>query len=982
MARNVIMDPNGTLSCVGIEEEGLPEELSDDNPDAKYLDVSFGKLRRFSHLEGFKELKALIADQNEVVTLDSFPVLEELHTLSLNKNQITDVKNIVRNAKQKFPKLAFLSLLGNPCCPSEMTGGTSKQYEEYRKTIIEGIRTVRFIDSRPVLDAERPNTVEVITDKKLRTGKISKEEHEHILKMHALIASLDEESTDQMLLSSDEDMDDEPSEYMETPEQEYFASILAAARGVAEGTAESETQDKEEIKAAEDLSVFEKIVSVSLPTAEKLPTPIPKRTAPPPPIQKEKSAPALLPKSPDGAEVGTVDEHGYGAEPLYDTRTTGHFTPLKDNTYDTATTAMQSPEMADDDRKLKIAHLMGDVRTITITKSPTGLDMHLVSDIGYIRVAKVAPNGAADKAGIKIGDVILAVGSNGVVGASEDDTEAFMLESDSTNLQIASLSMGLPAEGSKLQNKKYSVGAMSGLDSVRPLYCEIVLERRQDDTFGFTVNTNGPEPTVDTTEAEITSIKPGDVIRSIDGDDATKTNIYKLLKDADSPVNIDVIRYMVDVSSQSDGVSQERKSNALSNPGCKVFEAIFKGRSALAKKGGSKATEIAKKAEKDAKKKAKLAKKGSDNGTLVVSNTNSMAPGKIKLAVFTDSMSCKRMSKVPKALQQIRGQEEDLVVFEVTTTDVFTIIKRKRRLVIMVQSEMEGQAMCYILKFGKKRDCDRAAEYCVSLPGHVVYTPPKKLKKKKAKETVKSPISWPTIRSKTKSPNQAADQTKENAQAVTSPAEPRRRKLVRGANAIVAPVLPDFQLAMDALNELDIYLDGEVSKDKELAASSTHLSTSHISRAKSRKWFKEFAKEQVIAEQAIAEETEAQGDGPSRNESFVEETDDEDDDDDLDDLEADDSFFQALEEKRAQRAKDQEDRRIALQRKAAEVREQLDAQRAVELEMLALKKQEELQKEEDYKEYCTVGAERRLKELTFKFKWNGARPQFITDDDV
>ena len=53
------------------------------------------------------------------------------HTLSLNKNKLLSVDNIVRNAAEKFPKLAFLSLLGNPCCPSDLVGGTAQEYSAY-----------------------------------------------------------------------------------------------------------------------------------------------------------------------------------------------------------------------------------------------------------------------------------------------------------------------------------------------------------------------------------------------------------------------------------------------------------------------------------------------------------------------------------------------------------------------------------------------------------------------------------------------------------------------------------------------------------------------------------------------------------------------------------------------------------------------------------------------------------------------------------
>jgi len=39
------------------------------------------------------------------------------------------------------------------------------------------------------------------------------------------------------------------------------------------------------------------------------------------------------------------------------------------------------------------------------------------------------------------------------------------------------------------------------------------------------------------------------------------------------------------------------------------------------------------------------------------------------------------------------------------------------------------------------------------------------------------------------------------------PKEPRRRKLVRGGNAVVTPVLPEFTMALSALDDLDAFLD-------------------------------------------------------------------------------------------------------------------------------------------------------------------------------
>jgi Leucine-rich repeat (LRR) protein len=70
---------------------------------------------------------SLVADQNELTSIDSLPELPLLETLSLNKNDITDLDRFIAAAIKRFPTLAHVSLLGNPCCPSELSGGTPEQ---------------------------------------------------------------------------------------------------------------------------------------------------------------------------------------------------------------------------------------------------------------------------------------------------------------------------------------------------------------------------------------------------------------------------------------------------------------------------------------------------------------------------------------------------------------------------------------------------------------------------------------------------------------------------------------------------------------------------------------------------------------------------------------------------------------------------------------------------------------------------------------
>ena len=118
-----------------------------------------------------------------------------------------------------------------------------------------------------------------------------------------------------------------------------------------------------------------------------------------------------------------------------------------------------------------------------------------------------------------------------------------------TQLQIASLSMSLPDFAApQLARRKYSIGAVSPSAAIRPLYCELELQPQPDGTLGFIVNTQGPEPLVDTVDDAVTDIKPGDVVKSINGDEVNNRNVAQLMQAAvsDPPVTIDVIRYMME----------------------------------------------------------------------------------------------------------------------------------------------------------------------------------------------------------------------------------------------------------------------------------------------------------------------------------------------------------------------------------------------------------------------------------------------------
>jgi len=1180
---DAVMNPNGTLSCIGVEGDSLPQMLEIQYPNAKYLDVSFGKIEHFENMTKFECLKALIADQNNVSSLDSFPIMRDLHTLSLNKNKIDSLDVFLREASGKFPKLAFISLINNPCCPMEMFGATQEQYDEYRFHLLKKFPSLRFIDSKPVLEHERPRDVETISQKKLRTGQISEKEHAHIMKMNAMLENLDDD--DETMNKNQVDEDESAIEYTESPEQEYFASILESARMTSD---EIQANRPKDTQAINDLTVFEKVVQAQVTTLDTVSSHTPQPRSPgkkrknkltppeytPPPTISTRSSKVSVSKivvtdadQDDGADTSavidpevlydslleTANTHAkpqsniysslfkkkkksvnisgkkkkdtdlsdleaadgsdqvvnYDSVRLYDraqqerenvdfqpapslsptnalSRTASSPNPSsvnpntkagvkntggsdranrmkspeitqeevdlwgslnaangnlvetgyeknKEPLYDAATINLIPAEQTEKDRKLRIAAWLGEQKIVTIIKSPTGLDMQIVADAGYIRIAQIVPRGAAHVAGLQVGDVLLSCNNRGLVDSSVAEAENVMLETTTSQIELAPLELPLPEfqMQPRLASRKYSVGAVTKSVAVRPLYCEVDLKRQSDGSVGFTVNTNGIDPLVDTVIDAVRSVKPGDILKSVNGDPVNVKNVNKILSEAENPLNLDLIRYMIESntpqtpSRPTTQTSIQTQSSKKAKLKCDSFEATFKGRLDKLEKGSNMSELVnsaAKQAKKQGKKEAKLRKKSSSDGFSVLTEEDQhWDEGKVKIEIFADAISVKRFHNcVPKSLHSLSfvsdPSDAPPTVFNVLSSDIFTSINNNRRIILMIQSAEGKNMTCYILKFPKKKDCDRAFAGFAKLPGHVTY----KVKAKANKRLSKSPLNLsksPLFKKKDKvSPKKEKEREKENKETLSPPPtptptstptspttpttttantdeepKPRRRKLVRGANKVEQKILPEFQAALDALDDLDRFLDAVGSVDKELAVKTPHLSVAssvkssrggNINKAKSRKWFKEYVKinkAESIRQgdlSGVAIDNDAGNDVIEENflEVFddnltVDETDDEDDDDDdISNLMSDD-LLKVLAEKRQSRAIEQEARKVQLKELFNENRSKEVHKRQEELKKFEQEMVKERAADEEYKEYCAVGAQKRLRELTFKFKF-------------
>ena len=115
-------------------------------------------------------------DNNLLDSLDSAGTIPSVKTLSLNFNAVYGLDAVLSCIRDKFPKVTFLSLLGNPCCASELYGSTANQYETYCNKVAEVLTDLKFLDSSSITrkaPKERPIKNNLLTAaKSLRSGNL------------------------------------------------------------------------------------------------------------------------------------------------------------------------------------------------------------------------------------------------------------------------------------------------------------------------------------------------------------------------------------------------------------------------------------------------------------------------------------------------------------------------------------------------------------------------------------------------------------------------------------------------------------------------------------------------------------------------------------------------------------------------------------------------------------------------------------------
>nr|XP_061791494.1 leucine-rich melanocyte differentiation-associated protein-like [Nerophis lumbriciformis] len=149
---------NGTqISYIAHDCKDIPDFLGDTYGHfARRLDLSFNQLRSLAGLGMFTELEELVVDNNLLGNDLRLPGLPNLHTLTLNKNNLTDIEALLEHLADVTPSLRYLSLLGNEACPNQLVSPDKDEddYQRYRYFVLHKLPNLKFLDTRKVTRKE------------------------------------------------------------------------------------------------------------------------------------------------------------------------------------------------------------------------------------------------------------------------------------------------------------------------------------------------------------------------------------------------------------------------------------------------------------------------------------------------------------------------------------------------------------------------------------------------------------------------------------------------------------------------------------------------------------------------------------------------------------------------------------------------------------------------------------------------------------
>ena len=115
------------------------------------MDLSQGYIVDLSNLGTFSVLVTLIMDHNLLASLQTLPPLQSLAALSLEHNQISDLAGTLEILQKRVPRLAKLSLKGNPCCTQagDAARMPTSGANMYRLDVSVALTSLKELDGAP-----------------------------------------------------------------------------------------------------------------------------------------------------------------------------------------------------------------------------------------------------------------------------------------------------------------------------------------------------------------------------------------------------------------------------------------------------------------------------------------------------------------------------------------------------------------------------------------------------------------------------------------------------------------------------------------------------------------------------------------------------------------------------------------------------------------------------------------------------------------
>ncbi|EGG14598.1 hypothetical protein DFA_10856 [Cavenderia fasciculata] len=173
-----------TLALPGQDFERIPVDVLQTKAHITSLDLSYNNIKKVENIGNLTKLSTLVLDNNQLGSKNDFPSLPSLNILSVNNNNIDDLKVFIDSIKDKFPNLTHLSLLKNPACPSYYVSGTDySDYQKYRYYVLFHLKNLKFLDISPVMadevkEAQRQGLYSLVA-RPVSQDALPEEEEEH-----------------------------------------------------------------------------------------------------------------------------------------------------------------------------------------------------------------------------------------------------------------------------------------------------------------------------------------------------------------------------------------------------------------------------------------------------------------------------------------------------------------------------------------------------------------------------------------------------------------------------------------------------------------------------------------------------------------------------------------------------------------------------------------------------------------------------------